>query len=70
MYMSGSDVYNSLVTENEIDPDSYGLTVLPLDGADAGVLAGGTIASVVADATDAEREAGREVDRLLLHVAS
>jgi len=57
MYMSGSDVYNSLVTENEIDPDSYGLTVLPLDGADAGVLAGGTIASVVADATDAEREA-------------
>jgi len=48
--MSGSDVYNSLVTENEIDPDSYGLTVLPLDGADAGVLAGGTIASVVADA--------------------
>ena len=21
MYMSGSDVYNSLVTENEIDPD-------------------------------------------------
>ena len=58
MYMSGSDVYNSLVTENEIDPDSYGLTVLPLDGADAGVLAGGTIASIVADATDAERAAG------------
>ena len=25
-----------LVTENEIDPDFYGLTVLPLDGADAG----------------------------------
>ena len=57
MYMGGSDVYNSLVTENEIDPDTYGLTVLPLEGADAGVLAGGTIASVVADATDAERDA-------------
>ena len=32
MYMGGSDVYNSLVTENEIDPDTYGLTVLPLRG--------------------------------------
>ena len=29
MYMSGSDVYNSLVTENEVDPASYGLTILP-----------------------------------------
>ena len=34
MYMGGSDVYNSLVTENEIDPATYGLTVLPLDGED------------------------------------
>ncbi|WP_116995991.1 ABC transporter substrate-binding protein [Desertimonas flava] len=57
MYMGGSDVYNSLVTENQIDPDTYGLTVLPLEGPDAGVLGGGTIAAVVADATDAERAA-------------
>jgi multiple sugar transport system substrate-binding protein len=46
MYMGGSDVYNSLVTENGIDPDTYGLTVIPLEGADAGVLAGDTATSV------------------------
>lgn len=57
MYMGGSDVYNSLVTENDIDPDTYGLTILPLDGPDAGVLGGGTVAAVVAGATDAERAA-------------
>ena len=57
MYMGGSDVYNSLVTENGIDPETYGLTVLPLEGPDSGVLGGGTIAAVRADASDAERDA-------------
>ncbi|AYY15329.1 extracellular solute-binding protein [Actinobacteria bacterium YIM 96077] len=57
MYMGGSDVYDSLVTENDIDPDDYGLTVLPLDGADAGVLGGGSIVGVRPDASAAEREA-------------
>jgi multiple sugar transport system substrate-binding protein len=57
MYMGGSDVYNSLVTENGIDPATYGLTTIPLDGPDAGVLAGGTVAAVRADADDAERDA-------------
>ncbi len=57
MYMGGSDVYNSLVTENGIDPATYGLTVIPLEGPEAGVLAGGTVAAVRADAEDAERDA-------------
>jgi multiple sugar transport system substrate-binding protein len=57
MYMGGSDVYNSLVTENGIDPATYGLTIIPLEGPDAGVLAGGTVAAVRADAGDAERDA-------------
>ncbi|WP_053205911.1 ABC transporter substrate-binding protein [Jiangella muralis] len=57
MYIGGSDVYNSLVTENGIDPDSYGLTVLPLEGGDAGVLGGGTIVGVRPDASEAERDA-------------
>ncbi|MBB5791866.1 ABC transporter substrate-binding protein [Jiangella mangrovi] len=57
MYIGGSDVYNSLVTENSIDPDSYGLTVLPLEGGDAGVLGGGTIVGVRPDASEAERAA-------------
>ena len=57
MYTSGSDVYNSLVTENSIDPESYGLSVLPLAGADAGVLAGGTVVAVKATASAAEVDA-------------
>ena len=58
MYMSGSDVYNSLVTENEIDPATYGLSILPLGGDDAAVLSGGSVAAIRADASDAEKEAG------------
>ena len=57
MYMSGSDVYNSLVTENAIDPASYGLTVIPLAGEDAGVLAGGTVVAVKSSASEAEIDA-------------
>lgn len=57
MYMSGSDVYNSLVTENAIDPATYGLTVLPLAGGDAGVLAGGTVVAVKSTASEAEVDA-------------
>lgn len=57
MYIGGSDVYNSLVTENSINPDDYGLTVLPLDGPDAGVLGGGSLVGVRPDASAAERAA-------------
>jgi multiple sugar transport system substrate-binding protein len=57
MYTSGQDVYGSLVQSNGIDPDMYGLTMIPLEGADAGVLGGGTMAAVKADATEAEKEA-------------
>lgn len=57
MYLGGSDVYNSLVTENNLNPDDYGLTVIPLDGDDSGVLVGGTIVGVKPDASDIERAA-------------
>ena len=57
MYISGSDVYNSLVTENNITADDYGLTVLPLEGADSGVLGGGTIVGVNPNVSDEERAA-------------
>jgi multiple sugar transport system substrate-binding protein len=46
MYTSGSDVYTSLVRANGMNPDDYGLTVLPQDGADPGVLGGGDVAVV------------------------
>ncbi len=57
MYTSGQDVYTSLVQANNIDPDSYGLTMIPLEGADSGVLGGGTMAAVSAKATEAEKAA-------------
>ncbi|HEX5994472.1 MAG TPA: hypothetical protein VFY84_04960, partial [Jiangellales bacterium] len=57
MYTSGQDVYTSLVQTNNIDPDTYGLTMIPLEGSDAGVLGGGTMAAVSARATDAEKSA-------------
>jgi ABC-type glycerol-3-phosphate transport system substrate-binding protein len=57
MYVSGSDVYNSLVTENSVDPDTYGLATVPLAGDDAGVLGGGTIVGVSPDTSAAERAA-------------
>jgi ABC-type glycerol-3-phosphate transport system substrate-binding protein len=57
MYLQGSDAYNSMVTENNIDPDDYGLTVIPLEGDDSGVLGGGTIVGVKPDASPIERAA-------------
>lgn len=57
MFTSGSDVYTSLVQTNAINPDQYGLTAVPLDGTDAGVLGGGTLAAVSAKASDAVKDA-------------
>ncbi|QEO14117.1 sugar ABC transporter substrate-binding protein [Agromyces intestinalis] len=59
MYVSGGGNYGNLFTQNQMNPDDYGLTVLPLaDSADAGVLGGGTLAVVSANATEAEQAAG------------
>ncbi|MHA7133294.1 ABC transporter substrate-binding protein [Oerskovia turbata] len=57
MYTSGSDVYTSMVQSNGLDPATYGLTALPLDGPDAGVLTGGTLAAMPAQATDEKKAA-------------
>jgi len=56
MYTSGSDVYTSLIRSNGLNPDDYGLTVLPQDGEDPGVLGGGDIA-VVSPTIGAEEKA-------------
>jgi multiple sugar transport system substrate-binding protein len=61
MYMSGSDVYNALVTTNQVKPDMYGLAVLPLsDSPDAGILGGGSVAAVSAKATPQQQQAAVE----------
>lgn len=57
MFTSGSDVYTSMVQTNALDPEVYGLTALPLEGDDAGVLSGGTLAGVPANASDEVKDA-------------
>lgn len=57
MYTSGSDVYTALVRDFGLDPAVYGLTVIPLEGADAGVLGGGDIAVVSPTIDEATKEA-------------
>jgi multiple sugar transport system substrate-binding protein len=57
MYTSGQDVYTSLVQTNNINPKSYGLTMIPLAGGDSGVLGGGTMAAVSSKATNNEKAA-------------
>ncbi|GAB4085363.1 extracellular solute-binding protein [Myceligenerans cantabricum] len=57
MLISGGGDYGNLVTQNAMDPDDYGVTVLPLEGDDAAALGGGTLAAVDAKATPAEQAA-------------
>jgi len=59
MYMGGSDVYTSLVQQNKIKADDYGLAALPLDSSssDAGILGGGTLAVVSTKASEAQKDA-------------
>ncbi|MFL1432340.1 MULTISPECIES: ABC transporter substrate-binding protein, partial [unclassified Nocardiopsis] len=53
MHISGGGNYGNLYTQNAIDPDDYGLAAVPLaDDPDAGVLGGGTLAVVSADAEE------------------
>lgn len=58
MYVSGGGNYGNLFTQNQMNPDDYGLTVIPLaDTPDAGVLGGGTLAAVSAKASKAQQAA-------------
>lgn len=58
MYVSGGGNYGQLVTQNAIKPPDYGVAALPLtDDPDAGVLGGGTLAVVSANADDAVKAA-------------
>lgn len=57
MYTSGQDVYVSLVQSNGMNPDMYGLTMVPLEGSGSGVLGGGTLAAVNTKDTDPQKAA-------------
>lgn len=57
MLISGGGDYGNLTTQNAMNPDDYGVTVLPLEGQDAAALGGGTLAAVDAKASPAEQAA-------------
>jgi ABC-type glycerol-3-phosphate transport system substrate-binding protein len=57
MYVSGGGNLPNLITQNNMNMADYGLTVLPLQGDDAGVLGGGTLAAVSAKASQQEQVA-------------
>jgi multiple sugar transport system substrate-binding protein len=57
MYLTGGGTYQNLAAQNDIKPETYGLSTIPLEGADAGVLGGGTLAGVSAKATKAQQDA-------------
>jgi ABC-type glycerol-3-phosphate transport system substrate-binding protein len=57
MFTGGSDLYTWMIQNAALKPDDYGITVIPLDGADSGVLGGGTLAAVNVVTTEAERDA-------------
>lgn len=53
MHVSGGGNYGALFTQNAMNPEHYGLTVLPLNDEDAAVLGGGTLAAVSPNADEA-----------------
>lgn len=58
MFISGSDVYTSMVQTDNINPKIYGLAPIPLaHNKNAGVLGGGTLCAVSAKATPAQAAA-------------
>ncbi|HEY6800309.1 MAG TPA: extracellular solute-binding protein [Agromyces sp.] len=60
MYTSGSDVYTALVREFGLEPDVYGLAVVPIEGVDPGTLGGGDIAVISPTVDDATKAAAVE----------
>ena len=60
MYTSGSDVYTALVRDFGMDPEIYGLGVVPVEGEAPGTLGGGDIAVISPTVDDATKEAAVE----------
>ena len=57
MFTGGSDLYTAMVQNNGLKPEDYCVTTIPLNGADAGVLGGGTLVAVNVITDEAERDA-------------
>ena len=59
MYTTGSDIYTALVRDFGLDPDVYGMAVIPVEG-DGGPLGGGDIAVMSPTIDDETKAAGIE----------
>jgi ABC-type glycerol-3-phosphate transport system substrate-binding protein len=57
MFTGGSDLYTAMVQNNGLKAADYGVTTIPLEGSDAGVLGGGTLAAVNVVTRDDQRDA-------------
>ncbi len=57
MYVGGADAYNTMVTNNGMDPDAFGVGPLPQQDDGIGTLSGGTVAIVKPDASEEEIQA-------------
>ena len=58
MFTGGSDLYTSMVQNDNLNPDDYGITVIPLaKDPNAGVLGGGNLVAVNVLTTEAQRDA-------------
>jgi multiple sugar transport system substrate-binding protein len=58
IFTGGSDLYTAMVQNNNLNPDDYGITILPLaSDPNAGVLGGGTLAAVNVLTTEDQRDA-------------
>ena len=58
IFTGGSDLYTAMVQNNNLNPDDYGITILPLaSDPNSGVLGGGTLAAVNVLTTEDQRDA-------------
>jgi multiple sugar transport system substrate-binding protein len=57
MYTQGADLYGYLVANTDMNPDDYGLTVIPTEGENAGALGGGAVAVLSPNLSDAQQDA-------------
>ncbi len=58
MFVGGSDLYTTMVQNDNLTPADYGLTIIPLaSDAKAGVLGGGTLATVNVSTNEDQRDA-------------
>jgi ABC-type glycerol-3-phosphate transport system substrate-binding protein len=58
MFLGGSDLYTTMIQNDNLNPDDYGITTVPLASVPtAALMGGGTLAAVNVNTTEAQRDA-------------